>query len=104
MAPPIVAAPPACDVQVGWNAYAGVEIRDRNRAWAPGYVFYGHSGDVIVRTADLGPPDDTTNPDRNQIEWTSHRYGFEESDVYSVAAEDGAGNVSARVTCSRRRV
>ena len=101
---PQVAAPPACDVQTGNNPYAGVEIRDSNRAWAPGYVFYGQSGNVIVRTRNLGPPDDTTNPDRNQIEWTSSRYGFEESDVYSVAAEDENGNVSGRVTCSRRSV
>ncbi|MGI9613446.1 MAG: hypothetical protein ACR2QO_11085 [Acidimicrobiales bacterium] len=101
---PQVAAPPACDVQTGNNPYAGVEIRDSNRAWAPGYVFYGQSGNVIVRTRNLGPPDDTTNPDRNQIEWTSSRYGFEESDVYAVAAEDENGNVSGRVTCSRRSV
>ena len=101
---PPVAPPPACDVQTGDNAYAGVEIRDTNRAWAPGYVFYGSSGNVIVRTVNLGPPDDTTNPDGNQIEWTSARYGYEESDVYSVAAEDAAGNVSAPTTCSRRSV
>ncbi len=101
---PNVRAPASCNIQIADHSYAGVEIWDPNRDFAPSYVFYGSSGQVIVRTADLGPPDDITNPSREYIEWTSQRFGYEESRVYSVAAVDSNGFESVAVTCERRNI
>lgn len=99
-----VPPPPSCDVQIADNRYAGVEVRDSNRNWAPSYAFFDQSGDFVLSTSSLGPPDDTTNPSADTIEWTSSHYDYEESVVYSVAAEDENGRRSSRVTCSRRNV
>jgi hypothetical protein len=103
LSPPHVRAPPGCEVQIGRGRSAGVEVHDSTRDWAPSYVFYDRSGNRILSTSSLGPPDDHDRGS-SDIEWTSRRYGYEESEVHSVAAEDDDGFVSERVTCRRRRV
>jgi hypothetical protein len=104
LATPYVRPPPACEVQTGNNRYAGVEIRDSDRKWAPSYAFYDEAGNHLLSTSSLGPPDDVGGRRSSDIEWTSEHNGFEESDVYSVAAEDEQGFASERVICQRRRV
>lgn len=100
---PFVEQPSSCQVQIGTNSLAGVEIHHPQSAWAPSYIFYDSSGNFIISTNSLGPPDDL-EPDEPSIEWTSSGNGFEESDVYSVAAEHEQGVPSSPVTCSRINV
>lgn len=100
---PLVEQPSSCQVQIGTNSLAGVEIHHPQSAWAPSYIFYGSSGNFIISTNSLGPADDL-EPDEPSIEWTSAVHGFEESDVYSVAAEHEQGVASPPLTCSRINV
>ena len=100
---PSVKAPVSCEVQVGNNRSAGVEVGDPNRAYAPSYAFYDSSGKFLLSTSSLGPPDDVEQSPPS-VEWTSDGYRFEESAVASVAAEDGKGNTSTRTTCRRFNV
>jgi hypothetical protein len=95
-----MAAPHYCEVETGWSWSAGVLIEEPSGDFAPSYLFYGQSGNQLYDTATFGPPDYVRYHDQ-VIKWTSHRYGFDEQLVYSVAARGSNGQVSARTTCER---
>lgn len=96
----VVRAPSSCEVQIGNNRFAGVEVQESSAQFAPFYIFYDQSGRELLRTSQLGPPDDVEGGSNPSQEWTSFRYGFEESDVSYVAAGSGA-EVSPWVLCRR---
>ena len=80
---------------------AGVEIQEPSREFAASYLFYSESGTQLYDTASFGSPDFTWDHN-GSIKWASNRNGFEESDVYSVAAKGSQGQVSAPTTCVRQ--
>lgn len=96
--PVTVKAPTSCVVYVG-QFNGGVEVRDSSGAFAPSYGFYDSAGKLVLSTVTLGPPSSSGRTSRT---WSSR--SFDERNVVSVAAEDGKGNSSSRVTCSRQNV
>ncbi|MEZ5409968.1 MAG: hypothetical protein R2761_18205 [Acidimicrobiales bacterium] len=95
--PVTVRAPTSCVVNVG-RFTGSVEVRDSSGTFAPSYGFYDSSGKLVVSTAKLGSP----SSGRTSRTWSAR--GFDEGTVVSVAAEDGKGNSSNAVTCSRQNV
>ncbi len=100
---PFVKPPAACEVQIGNNRYAGVEIQDRSGVWASSYAFYDKAGKWLLSTKSFGPPDDVESSPPS-VEWTSERFKYDEEKVDSVLAEDGLGNISERVKCKTVKV
>lgn len=95
--PVTVRAPTSCVVYVG-QFNGGVEVRDSSGTFAPSYGFYDSAGNLVLSTATLGSP----SSGRTSRTWSAR--SFDERNVVSVAGEDGKGNVSGRVTCSRQNV
>ncbi len=99
-----VKPPASCTVSVGNRNQAGVQVApDSANAFAPSYAWYDSAGKLIRSTTSLGPSDFST-PFPRTIGWSVRRYNFDPGPVVSVAAEDGKGGVSPRVTCTRRTV
>ena len=96
-----IAAPHGCAIHMTRSWWAGVEIQEPSREFAASYLFYSESGTQLYDTASFGSPDFTWGHN-GSIKWTSNRNGFEESDVYSVAAKGSQGQVSAPTTCGRQ--
>ncbi len=95
--PVTVRAPTSCVVYVG-QFNGGVEVRDSSGTFAPSYGFYDSAGKLVVSTVTLGSP----SSGRTSRTWSAR--SFDERNVVSVAGEDGKGNISGRVTCSRQNV
>ena len=97
---PVVRAPTSCVVYIG-RFNGAVEVRDSAGTFASSYGFFDSGGRLIVSTSTLGSPDSSGRTSRT---WRSANHGFEESNVTSVAGEDGRGNSSGRVNCTRQNV
>ncbi|MEM8925418.1 MAG: hypothetical protein AAGD35_18090 [Actinomycetota bacterium] len=97
---PDLPSPSACYIQIGSGFNAGVEIWEYRGRWAPHYLFFDAAGRVIHSTADFGEPDDV-EPREPSIEWTSRVHGFDESDVYFVAAGHPQGASTTPLRCDR---
>lgn len=95
--PVTVRAPTSCVVYVG-QFNGGVEVRDSSGTFASSYGFYDSAGKLVVSTVTLGSP----KSGRTSRTWSAR--SFDERNVVSVAGEDGKGNSSSRVTCSRQNV
>lgn len=95
--PVTVRAPTSCVVYVG-QFNGGVEVRDSSGTFAPSYGFYDSAGKLVLSTVTLGSP----SSGRTSRTWSARN--FDERNVVSVAGEDGKGNSSGRVTCTRQNV
>lgn len=96
--PVAVRAPTSCVVYVG-QFNGGVEVRDSSGTFAASYGFYDSGGKLVLSTATLGSPSSSGRTSRT---WSAR--SFDERNVVSVAGEDGKGNSSGRVTCTRQNV
>ncbi len=96
--PVTVRAPTSCVVYVG-QFNGGVEVRDSSGTFASSYGLYDSAGNLVLSTATLGSPSSSGRTSRT---WSAR--SFDERNVVSVAGEDGKGNISGRVTCSRQNV
>lgn len=96
--PVTVRAPTSCVVYVG-QFNGAVEVKDSSGTFASSYGLYDSAGKLVLSTSTLGSPSSSGRTTRT---WSAR--SFDERDVASVAGEDGKGNISSRVTCSRQNV
>lgn len=95
----IVSPPDGCLVEADTgSSRQGVEVYDSDGYQQQNFVFYDQVGNVVVRTRDIGGPDDFDGI--NDFEWFGRGNGFSHRQVFTVAGEYN-GVESQPVACSR---
>lgn len=98
-----VAPPDNCIVEASNNfSDRGVEVHENDFDRADSYTFYNQNGGVVLRTSQVGGPDDLDNDSPyGDYEWFAEESGFNHRNVRSVAAER-FGVESTPITCERQ--